>query len=244
MTPAELADSWARHLVPPPAAGLEVCPVCHSWKGLGFAVCSSCNSTAWVAGAVQRIVPVTLWETGSVAGRLLHQYKDAESPRRQEMAALLYRFLSIHLACLSNGAPFDLVTHVPSKSGRLPHPLGLILDEIFGDRHQTLLTLGPGAAHIARNTTVRDGFTASQAASGRTVLLVEDTFTSGATLQSASVALTSAGATVHTALVMGRKITPEFCSEARSLWDTAVTAGFDWGRCCATEAACRASSPV
>lgn len=67
---------------------------------------------------------------------------------------------------------------------------------------------------------------------GRHVLLLDDTFTTGAALQSAASALAVAGAQVVAAVVVGRVINPEFSAQAGELWRSAAATPFDFERCC------------
>jgi adenine/guanine phosphoribosyltransferase-like PRPP-binding protein len=64
------------------------------------------------------------------------------------------------------------------------------------------------------------------------VLLVDDTFTSGATFQSAASALTLAGATVVAGVVIGRVIDTDFSKQAADLWDRQRAIRFRFDRCC------------
>ena len=68
---------------------------------------------------------------------------------------------------------------------------------------------------------------------GRHVLLVDDTFVTGARVQSAAAALHRGGADVVAALVVGRLIAfhPDW-PDNRAVFDRARAAGFDFESCC------------
>lgn len=98
--------------------------------------------------------------------------------------------------------------------------------------HERLLAPGPGV--IARNAAADDGFIASPNAQGRRVLLIDDTFTSGAKIQSAASALAIGGATVVAGVVLGRVIDPTNPAypEPAELWKRQSRIPFRFDTCC------------
>ena len=94
---------------------------------------------------------------------------------------------------------------VPSRRGRPgPHPLYVLLGEFLA-LPWTVLRIGPGADPLAR-TLDPDRFHALRPLTGASVLLLDDTWTSGGTAQSAAVALKRAGARSVAAVVLGRHV--------------------------------------
>jgi len=67
---------------------------------------------------------------------------------------------------------------------------------------------------------------------GLDLLLIDDTFTTGASIQSAASALQLAGANVVGAVVVGRVINPEFTPETKALWAKARGLPFRFATCC------------
>jgi adenine/guanine phosphoribosyltransferase-like PRPP-binding protein len=65
------------------------------------------------------------------------------------------------------------------------------------------------------------------------VLIVDDTFTSGARAQSAASALTLAGAEVVAVVPIGRYLRPAFSQEAADLWERARAIPFSFDSCSA-----------
>lgn len=65
-----------------------------------------------------------------------------------------------------------------------------------------------------------------------TVLLLDDTFTTGTSVQSATSTLTAAGATVSGVLVVGRFINPDYNAASTALWNSVSTVPFDFETCC------------
>ncbi|MBA2384454.1 MAG: hypothetical protein H0V68_07315, partial [Actinobacteria bacterium] len=185
------------------------------------------------------VVPVSLTRTDMEAQlhNVLRDYKYADDQavrqrHRHHVAALLLRFLVAHRACIESaaGATFELITVVPSKRGRAgAHPLEQAIDLApdLREIHERLLDPGPGA--VGRNAPTDDAFVAKARASGRRVLLIDDTFTSGAKVQSAASALTLGGATVVAGLVLGRVIdvsSPDY-PEPAELWRRQSRVPFD-----------------
>ena len=67
---------------------------------------------------------------------------------------------------------------------------------------------------------------------GEQVLLVDDTFTSGARAQSAASALSLAGGDVVAILPVGRVISPDFNEANKEFWDRQRAIPFDFDVCC------------
>ncbi len=119
----------------------------------------------------------------------------------------------IHARCVaeSAGRIWDSVTFVPSSSKPGPeHPVAELARHVAfrnGIDNRLALAIGPGIDDTSR--TVRsDRFVVperySDRVKGKHVLLVDDTWTSGAKAQSAAVALSDAGAEQVTALCVAR----------------------------------------
>jgi orotate phosphoribosyltransferase len=72
-------------------------------------------------------------------------------------------------------------------------------------------------------------FSPTQNLAGEAVLLIDDTWTSGASAQSAAGALQTTGAGKVAVLVIGRHVSPEYGANAARL--RTLPRGFDWDRC-------------
>jgi hypothetical protein len=157
----------------------------------------------------------------------MHDYKEHDNPAiRAENAdvvgAILARYLVDHgedLRRVTGG--WDVMTAVPSKSGRPGRPalaVALQLYENLVGGVDDLLDPGPGS--IGHYSPHEEGFTVPVAVDGKRVLLLDDTFTTGATLQSAAHALNEEGAQVVGGLVVARKINPSSrFPESISVWE-------------------------
>lgn len=237
----DYTDPYVWTFVPPPLAGDGVCDVCHGAPNPGFTTCYSCSqTTAQVSRPVRLVVPISLYVTGEQLWHVLRNYKDGmtealRAELRPRVAALLYRFLDGHRQCIANatGADWNIITTVPSSQEREgEHPLERVvrMARALTDEYEALLEPGPG--EIGHNRARDDGYTVTRDVEGEHVLLVDDTFTSGARVQSAASALQLAGATVAAAVPIGRVINPEWNEAAQTLWGDARAREFDFDTCC------------
>jgi predicted phosphoribosyltransferase len=218
-----------------PRAGPGVCTACFNLTD-GYSLCYRCDRVEQVLDA---FAPISY----SVAHEQLHHalasYKrlDGDIARRlgAQLAAVLWRYLDQHEKCLAlaAGTPaFQIVTTVPSgdRDRDSRHPLRRIVGEIVAptrERHERLLhrstaAVAPRAFDPAKYEPVRR-------LNGESVLLVDDTWTTGANAQSAAAALKSAGAGPVAAVVIGRHLNREWHENDRRL--KALARPFDWTRC-------------
>ncbi|HEU5157516.1 MAG TPA: hypothetical protein VFU43_11010 [Streptosporangiaceae bacterium] len=240
---ADAADYTDPHLHtyrPVPAAGTGVCRVCHSGPNPGFDICRSCAKTVGQVGrATLQVVPITLYEVPSQLWHVLRHYKDAPpQPSRllaTQVAAIIARFLERHSRCLATlGGAHTLVTAVPStQPGRGgEHPLVRVVRRVrrLDKLYVPALVRGPG--QVGHNMAGDDVFRPVRRVDGHRVLLIDDTFTTGARVQSATSALFAAGAADVVALVVGRVIDPDWNDNCRRIWDHAARTQFTFDRCC------------
>jgi hypothetical protein len=150
------------------------------------------------------------------------------------LAAVLWRFLALHEACVRAHCGvlgFDLVTTVPSTSGRVGHPLRTLAADMVGvtrSRHRDLLTPLPGAADLGRNASA--GRYGSSALQGENVLIIDDTWTTGSHAQSAASALKAAGAGRVAVVVLGRHLDSTY-GDTAALVRQARLRRFTWDVC-------------
>jgi predicted amidophosphoribosyltransferase len=234
-TVRDLTDPYVDTFTPVPPAAEGVCNVCHGAPNPGWATCWSCDRTVGqVSLPIIRIAPITLYEPMGQMHHVLRKYKDGppELQRRfkPRVAALLGRFLQHHASCIGE---WDVLTTVPSSKGRTgTHPLAQAVQMVpdLAVAYSDLLSIGPHPAHHGAASDL--GFTVNAPVQGRRVLLVDDTFTSGAEVQSAASALQLAGAAIPAAVVIGRYIDPRFNDASKQLWEQAHARPFRFERCC------------
>jgi len=238
---ARYSDPYLAACRPVPARGPGVCPVCRSGLPPGYRLCHSCAlTTSQVSCPTRHIVPVSLYQSPGPLGRLLRGYKDgpaaARGMRTVQVAAILGRFAARHLPCLAGvlgGGP-DVITTVPTtrRTRPGPHPLQAAVTAVtpLAALHQPLLAPGPGRP--AHNQAGDSTFLVRRPLAGQRVLLIDDTFTTGARLQSAASALRLAGASAVAGLTVGRVIWPGRNENCRRIWERAGAAPFSFAGCC------------
>ena len=218
-----------------PRRGPSVCSTCFNFTD-GYARCYACDHGRPVLEAV---APISY----SVAREQLHHtlasYKrlDGEVARRlgASLAAILWRFLGEHERCLARAAGtsgFELVTTVPSGDPFRDehHPLRWIVGDLVGptrERYERVLRRSD--IEVQPRTFSTDKFLATGPIEGRSVLLIDDTWTTGASAQSAAAALKAAGAGQIAAVVIGRHLNREWHENDRRL--RGIERPFDWRRC-------------
>jgi hypothetical protein len=150
---------------------------------------------------------------------------------------VLWRHLDRHEGCVAHATTpgtrrFELVTTVPSTDPHRDeqHPLQAIVGKLSGptrDRYERLLrrsstTVNPREFH-------RDKYTPARRIDGASVLLVDDTWTTGANAQSAACALKAAGAGTVAAVVIGRHLNRDWGDNDSRL--NASRTPFSWDEC-------------
>jgi predicted amidophosphoribosyltransferase len=218
-----------------PRRGPDVCGTCFNFTA-GYARCYACDHGR---STLDAMAPISY----SVAREQLHHalasYKrlNGDVARRLGaiLAAVLWRFLAEHERCLAKAAGverFDLIATVPSgdRARDEQHPLRRIVAELVGPtrgRHERLLRRSE--ANVAPRTFSELKFEATRHLGGRAVLLIDDTWTTGASAQSAGGALKAAGAGPTAALVIGRHLNREWHENDRRL--RGIAHPFDWTHC-------------
>jgi hypothetical protein len=160
------------------------------------------------------VVPVSYAVKGTAFADDLWRYKSGhtlnapDASARRSVLALLLAFLDDHGPCVWRHAAMpapSLLAVVPSGCGRPgPHPLLALAAPCLR------LPLWPLAIRPGRQGRDLDvhRFQASRAGAGGSVLLVDDTWVSGASAQSAAAALKLAGARHVAIVVLGRHVNP------------------------------------
>ena len=253
-TVAELTAPYENFMVAP-RRGPGICEVCFTFTS-GYARCYACAGTEQ---AIDVMAPISYSVAHEQLHHVLAAYKREPGTvgRRLtvQLAAVLWRHLALHERCVARAAVqataavrataavgavaatheidrFELVTTVPSSdpSRDETHPLHAIVGELAGPtrgRHQRLLrrTDRPVAPHLA----YPKKFEASRRLHGEPVLLIDDTWTTGANAQSAAAVLKAAGAGPVAALVIGRHLKREWHENGHRLGD--ISTPFDWRTC-------------
>jgi predicted amidophosphoribosyltransferase len=200
----------------------------------GFTRCFAC---AHLEHHLATMVPISYSVGHEYLHHILADYKRTRGLPADlaagQVAAMLSMFLARHEACVARAAgvpAFGLVTTVPSSDSHRDehHPLRRLVGEQVpqtGGRHERLLRrtsvpLEPRAFDARRYRAVRP-------LEGESVLLIDDTWTTGASMQSAAAALKAAGAATVAAIVVGRHVNREWGENDRRL----DALPFNWSRC-------------
>jgi hypothetical protein len=185
------------------------CTVCRGPLRPGYARCFQCTQHRLLGGGLLAdvVAPVSYAVRGTGFAVALAQYKSGDRRAAESLLALLLAFLRDHGSCVWRRAGMPepgRVAVVPSGCGRPgAHPLLLLA----GPR--LLLPLVPLAIrHGEQGRDLNSSRFVAGPADGADVLLLDDTWVSGASAQSAAVALKRAGAGRVAVVVLGRYLNP------------------------------------
>lgn len=159
------------------------------------------------------VVPVSYSVAGTGCARALWLYKSDASGRdaaRQALCAALLVFLHDHGRCVWTRARMAAPTHVtvvPSGRGRPgTHPLRTLVQPYLALPWADLAVC---AGEPVQPRDLDPGrFRARARLTGASVLLLDDTWTSGSSAQSAAIALKRAGARWVAVVILGRHVNP------------------------------------
>lgn len=229
----ELSAPYASFMLGP-RPGPEVCSRCFDLIG-GTAGCYPC---AHYGGWVDAASPISYSVAGGQLHRALRNYKRLAGPAAEScivgLAAVVSRHLALHERCLARAAGvggFEVVTIVPSSGSARGerHPLDQLVGERVGPvrgRYERLLRR-TGAAATPHHFNIHK-YEAVREVADRSVLLIDDTWTTGANVQSAAVVLKGAGARRVAALVIGRYVNRGWGDNDHHLQGMPA---FDWDAC-------------
>lgn len=229
---AEAAGLRALAPSAPPADSTGCCRICRGWTGPGFDICFGCSATlSRVRHPCERVAVMSLCRAGSALHDLLRDYKDG-GPRTR--AVLSARVAALAGAFLWREGPsmapegWDAVVAVPSTAGRAgPHPLEEALGRVSWLAPQVARSAVTyvGSGPLRHRQADEDGFRVDPGVAGGRVLVVDDTWASGARAQSTASALTAAGAKVVAVAVLGRYLTPMAGTGMEAWWRRQVRSG-------------------
>lgn len=244
-TVRDLSAPYENHLLPVLAGGPGICGVCRTSIAGYFPLCYRCSTARSVLAATADAVAFTaLAVKNEQLARELWVYKngrtdDIRRRTRMGLGAVLWRSLSRHERCLGAVAgvtEFPIVTTVPSSSGRVDEPVATLggIVGITRDRYRRLLK--PNATIPSNRDPRDDRFVPLRALQGEPVLLLDDTWTTGAHAQSAATALRAAGAGAVARWALGRHFNrnqpAEHGEAAETYYRRCRAIGWDWDSCC------------
>ena len=189
------------------------CAICRGPVQPGFARCYQCGRHGSLGRGLlaDAVVPITYAVKGTPLAADLWRYKSWPAPSvsaRRSLLVLLLTFLHDHGPCVWRHAGMhtpDRLAVVPTGCGRAePHPL-LELVSPYLRLPVTRLAIRPGSQ--GRDLDL-SRFRTDRTAARAHLLLIEDSWVSGASAQSAAAALKLAGARRVAIVVLGRHIDP------------------------------------
>jgi len=227
------ADLWSPL---PPGGGC--CPVCRGPAAPGYPRCYQCamHQADAPGRLADLVVPISYAPKGGAHYTRLWQYKTnapAAAAARDMLCGLMLTFLRDHGPCVWRQAAMPApgwLAVVPGGQGRPgPHPLLRLLGPLVA---LAPVTLTAQAGEPLGRTLNPHRFRAGPSVAGQSVLLVDDIWVSGASAQSAALALRSAGARHVAVIVLGRHVDP---ADPRSgpLLARTEAAGYDEATCAA-----------
>jgi predicted phosphoribosyltransferase len=234
-TVAELTVAYGNILLAP-QPGPGVCETCFNLTD-GYARCYACaHGGRWL----DAVVPISY----SVGGEQLHHALAAYKRTTLEpvatrftvqLAAVLWRFLVAHERCIARtlGVPaFPVVTTVPSNDPARDqeHPLHRVVGQLVTPTRNRFRRLLVRSAHpVAPHRFDVDRYQPTGRLTAEPVLLIDDTWTTGANAQGAAAALKRAGAGPVAAVVIGRHLNRRWGSNDSQL--NGLPTPFDWDHC-------------
>lgn len=209
----EFTDAIAAELTSVAPDGPHVCPLCRAIGPTRDGLCGSCQATSAVGHPCGLVIPVSYYTKPSALRDWMHDYKRGTDPESRDfaqkaVAGILARYIAEHReALIEQFGEWDAVVAVPSTKHDGVASLQTAIEDHYPGvigRFERPLQRGPDQLSFGHSS--KQGFVASDGIKGSRLLLIDDTFTTGARVQSAHHALEAAGATVTTTIVVARKI--------------------------------------
>ncbi|WP_017557080.1 phosphoribosyltransferase [Nocardiopsis baichengensis] len=208
----------------------------------GYSVCVRCYRIEKQAGndVADLVVPITYRvDSEGQHSRNLRIYKQTfgrVEGARKSLRALFQDFCLRHITCVKQEAGIDAFTHaafVPStRTPDREHPLQELLGPVVRRLDRIELNVNPEIPSGTREF-VHDWFSVADGASPleeKAVLLIDDTWVTGARAQSAAHALKRAGAGAVVTVVLARQLDSGF-EPAAPIIDRISAADYDPGHC-------------
>ncbi len=171
------------------------------------------------------VIPISFYTKPSRLRERMHDFKGHTDPvvrasEARAVAAIAARYILEHgNALVEIFGDWDATVAVPSTNHDDPAALQTAVEDNFpGVLAPFTRPLIRGPGDMGFNQASETGFSVADIA-GNGFLLIDDTFTTGAHLQSAHHALVAAGATVPAAVIVTRKINPNAIYGSLEMWN-------------------------
>lgn len=223
-----------------------LCVVCSTPVSEGYLRCRACSQIGPSPGRIgrssemaDRIAFLTYAVEGGQAYSVLRGYKKPSVQDRYWTAAATWVvwFLGRHGHCAqelagSATAGWAWATVPSARSGRTgEHPLHFIVRQVWGKTYpEARLSLSAGAEGQGRGYDPGK-FTADAVVPGSHVILIDDSWTTGANVQSAATALKAAGASQVSAMLLARLLRDSWEPTRQFIASGGLRAPFDPNLC-------------
>jgi|GEM_PF-2247060 len=218
------------------------CQQCWGWRELcdNRSLCSSCQVSVGSLGIPPPpVAPITLYAKPSAMRDALTNYKrigeDFQQRSHDLLASLLARFWAqCSLAIRQQFGEWDSICTIPSTQ-ETPRASGIasLAESARIAAADTTDWVRWTGSRIDPQQSNPDAFVSNAAQLlGRRFLLLDDVFTSGAHLYSASHTLTARGGVVVGCVVIARRINPHFNQYAQTYWDGRIGETPSWENWC------------
>ena len=212
----------------------------------GYERCFRCYRHHTIAGIADVVVPLTYGIERTQAGILLRHYKDdvsaeARAQHGRLIRRLLYLAIMKHQKCIEKrvGTSITMGVTVPSLNRRPGvHPFTAIAQAMKAvDDNRLALVPAPGAIKERVVSASQFEVVPNRGLSGRHILVLDDTWTTGSNAQSAALTLRHAGAEHVSVMVVGRWLSPTYGNNAEFI-KTRLRRDYDPNICPVTGGAC------
>ena len=199
------------------AADVPLCPLCRTELAPGSSHCRSCQLLLAVPGAVPDRVGFGIYAVGGRQTEyMMRNYKSGVPNRDYRQVRALITEMLQHNACLAalSGTPVSAITYIPSLSHpshqyhALAHILGDMVRAFPALAVLTRLHLQPTTVPHQAHQIAGSGSLTVKEGNGEWghVLVVDDTWTTGASVGDATLTLRAAGAAMVSSLLVARWI--------------------------------------
>ena len=211
----------------------------------GYERCFRCQQHRAVAGIADVVAALTYGIDRTQSAILLRHYKDdvsaeARAQHARVISRLLYLGIMKHQQCVEKrvGKPVSIRVTVPSLNRRPGvHPFTAIAAAMQAVDDRLALVPAPRAIKDRVVSASQFQIMPKRSLSGRHILILDDTWTTGSNTQSAALTLRQAEADHVSVMVIGRWLSPTYGNNAEFI-KTRLQRDYDPGVCPVTGGQC------
>lgn len=199
------------------------CDVCGTPVNVGWRDCRPCQLRRSMVGIADLVAPLAYCIEGEQSYEVFRGYKDSRYPAVRErhmevIERMLFLAFISHRRCIVRriGQNIDHYMAVPSLRGRTGiHPFAQLMAYAGLTQHSPQLAAAPGPKSDDRITSANQFVLSTDVDfSGKHVLIIDDTWTTGSHTQSAALTLRKHRASYVSVMTMARYLRPSFANNA------------------------------